>query len=69
MGVFCSFPVVHQWDFLLGTKHKVFRQPFMPVRFALRQIRSTNTLSNYATIHAEAHGVRLEQLVKASEVD
>ena len=54
MGVFCSFPVVYQWNFLLGTKHKVFRQPFMPVKFTLRQIRPTNTLSNHATIRGDA---------------
>jgi len=54
MGVFCSFPVVHQGDFLLGTKHKVFRKPFVPVKFALRQNRSTNILSNHATIRGDA---------------
>jgi len=53
MGVFCSFPVVHQGDFLLGTKHKVFRKPFVPVKFALRQNRSTNILSNHATIRGD----------------
>ena len=41
----------------------------MPVGFALRQIRSTNTLSNCAPVHAEFMPCVLGTLVKASQVN